>query len=146
MKYYIFTLLSVICMLSLSSCDLETSGNGDLDGMWHLVRVDTLSTGGVKQMEQDRIYWLVQFKLLQLDDKNGTRSDILMRFEHNGNTLRLFDPYIYDRTDGDKPLTDVSLCAPFGVNALDETFKVESLDGKKMVLSTDSLRLSFRKL
>ncbi len=97
-------------------------------------------------MEQEKIYWLFQFKLLQLDDKSGVRDNLLMRFEHKDNVLRLYDPYIYDRTNGDKPLTDTSLSAPFGVNALEESFTVESLGGDKMVLRTEKLRLSFRKL
>ena len=61
-------------MLFVCSCELETSNNGDLDGMWHLVRVDTLSTSGVKYMEDDKIYWLFQFKLLQLEDKSDSSS------------------------------------------------------------------------
>lgn len=85
-------------MLFVCSCELETSNNGDLDGMWHLVRVDTLSTSGVKYMEDDKIYWLFQFKLLQLEDKTGNKVSLLMRFEHKDNILRLYDPYIYDRT------------------------------------------------
>lgn len=146
MKQHIGIVLLVVCTWLVSSCELETSGNGDLDGMWHLVRVDTLSTSGVRQMEQEKIYWLFQLKLLQLEDKSGVRDNLLMRFEHKDNVLRLYDPYIYDRTNGDKPLTDTSLSAPFGVNALEESFTVESLGGDKMVLRTEKLRLSFRKL
>lgn len=146
MKRHIGIVFAAACTFFLYSCELETSDNGDLDGMWHLVRVDTLSTSGVRQMEQEKIYWLFQFKLLQLDDKSGKLDNLLMRFEHNGDVLKLYDPYIYDRTNGDKPLTDTSLLAPFGVNALEESFTVESLQGDKMVLRTEKLRLRFRKL
>ena len=30
----------------LAGCDIETSDNGDLDGMWRLESVDTLASGG----------------------------------------------------------------------------------------------------
>lgn len=146
MKCYIVIFFIGVCMLFVCSCELETSNNGDLDGMWHLVRVDTLSTSGVKYMEDDKIYWLFQFKLLQLEDKSGNKVSLLMRFEHKDNILRLYDPYIYDRTNGDKPLTDISLSAPYGVNSLEENFSIESLENGKMVLCTESLRLYFRKL
>jgi len=40
------TIKSIIVMAfaisAMMSCEIETSGNGDLDGFWHLVRVDTL--------------------------------------------------------------------------------------------------------
>ena len=38
---YIFSTLLLFC-----SCDIESSKNGDLDGFWHLERVDTISTSG----------------------------------------------------------------------------------------------------
>ena len=71
---------------------------------------------------------------------------MLLRFEHKDGTLRVYEPYIYDRENGDRPLDDPALMAPYGVNALDETFTMEALGGGKMVLSNDKLRLSFRKL
>ena len=72
-------------------------------------------------------------------------NSILFRFEHSGDTLRLYSPYIYDRINGDVVLTDVIMLMPFGVNALDETFSVETIDGGKMVLRSEDLRLRFRK-
>lgn len=146
MKCYIVILFIGVCMLFVCSCEFETSNNGKLDGMWHLVRVDTLSTSGVKDMEEDKIYWSFQFNLLQLEDKSGQRVNLLMRFEHKDNILRLYDPYIYDRTNGDKPLSDISLSAPYGVNSLEENFSIESMGNDKMVLCTEYLRLYFRKL
>ena len=146
MKQHIGIVLLVVCTWLVSSCELETSGNGDLDGMWHLVRVDTLSTSGVKQMDGEKIYWSFQYKLLQVDDKTGARNSALLRFEHAGGTLRLHTPYVYDRTNGDSPLTDVSLIAPFGINALENNFTVERLNGSKMIINDNYLRLYFKKM
>ena len=138
--------VSAIVAVMMASCELETSGNGDLDGMWRLAQVDTLATSGVDRMEGEKKYWMFQYKLLQLEDKAGTIGSVLLRFEHKGGTLRVYEPYIYDRENGDRPLDDPAMTAPYGVNALDETFTIEALDGGKMVLSNDKLRLSFRKL
>lgn len=145
MKRFVNMFLILLAAVMSASCDLETSPNGDLDGMWHLVAVDTLSTVGTKQMDEKKIYWSFQNKLLQLDDKEGMLNSILFRFEHSGDTLRLYSPYIYDRINGDVVLTDVIMLMPFGVNALDETFSVETIDGGKMVLRSEDLRLRFRK-
>lgn len=46
MKKIIGALSLAVMMLTLSSCEVETSQNGDLDGFWHLEQVDTLATGG----------------------------------------------------------------------------------------------------
>lgn len=138
--------VSAIVAVMMASCELETSGNGDLDGMWRLAQVDTLATSGVDRMEGEKKYWMFQYKLLQLEDKAGMTGSVLLRFEHKGGTLRVYEPYIYDRENGDRPLDDPAMTAPYGVNALDETFTIEALDGGKMVLSNDKLRLSFRKL
>ena len=114
--------------------------------MWHLVSVDTLATSGVRDMTSDRIYWSFQNKLLELDDKTGANNSVLYRFEFSDGTLKLYDPYIYDRENGDKPLTNIIMLSPFGVNELEEDFTVESFSGSKMILRSDELRLKFRKM
>lgn len=146
MRHYIGFMIFAVVTAAFCSCELETSGNGDLDGMWRLAAVDTLETSGSKDMSGTKLYWSFQSRLLQLDDKGGKEPSVLLRFEHKDGTLRLYDPYLYDREDGDKPLDDVGRLAPFGVNALEENCAVESLGGSKMTLRTEKLRLSFRKL
>lgn len=128
------------------SCTIETSGNGDLDGMWHLVSVDTLSGGHTANVMEKRIYWSFENNLLLFEDKTGTNGSLLLRFEHKNDTLRLFNPYIYDREGGDKPLEDPSLLLPFGMTGLEQTFKVERLSGSKMIINNNVLRLKFKKM
>lgn len=135
-----------ILALMLVSCELETSGNGDLDGYWHLNRVDTLATGGVCDMSDDMMFWAVQVNLLNTFDRGGNAGSYMFRFEHKPGSLRLYDPYKDDRMDGDPKVESPEVLSPFGVNALDETFNIESLSGSRMVLSTDKLKLSFNKL
>lgn len=42
--------------LLLTACDLETSGNGKLDGYWHLEQIDSISTGSVNNLSQKRLF------------------------------------------------------------------------------------------
>ena len=135
-----------LIMAVFASCDIETSDNGDLDGFWHLDRVDTLSTGGRADLSNKYIFWSVQKDLINTVDRHDSASDYLFRFEHKGKTLRLYDPHVNDRMNGDPAVEDPAVLNPFGVNALDETFNVNKLTGSKMVLSTDELKLSFTKL
>lgn len=116
----------------LGACQLETSGNGKLDGYWRLERIDTLG-GGVNRMEGQRIFWAFQSRLLQTSDLNGRVQACLLRFRKEKDSLLLSDPYLYNRESGDEPITQLARLVPFGLNSLDERFKVERLGRKNGV-------------
>jgi len=147
MKRYYNIIIAFIFTTFVFSCEIETSGNGKLDGMWHLLTIDTLSSSVTEDMSSKRIYWSFQHNLVQFDDKaNGNRS-ILLRFDNSTDSiLRLYDSYIYDRENGDKPVEDINILIPFGMNAFDETYTIEHLTGNTLILSTDKLRLNFKKM
>lgn len=102
--YYINIFIAFVVSMMFGACEIRTLDNGDLDGIWHLTRVDTLATSTTADLGNERIYWSFQARLLQLDDKSGMHQSLLMRFEHNGATLRLYDPYVYDREMVTSPL------------------------------------------
>ena len=137
-RYFFLCLLAAVLMLG--ACQLETSGNGKLDGYWRLERIDTLG-GGVNRMEGQRMFWAFQSRLLQTSDLNGRVQACLLRFRKEKDSLLLSDPYLYNRESGDEPITQLARLAPFGLNSLDERFKVERLGGEKMVLANKKYRL-----
>lgn len=146
MKKLRFLFFAVLLSM-FASCDLETSDNGDLDGFWHLVSVDTWanSANPHTDLSEVKIFWAFQMKLLQL---RGTGQELYMRFLHENNTLRLYDPHLKDREKGD-PIVDEStlhFLFPYGINSKEETFQVIQLDGDEMVLQNSTLRLSFCKM
>ena len=142
MRHFLY---SIGLVLLLAGCDLETSDNGDLDGYWHLTRVDTLATGGMLDTSEQLLFWAVQVRLLNVVDQSDDADHMgyLLRFEHKEGTLRVYEPYKNSRKDGDIKVDDVSVLSPFGINRLDETFRVEQLDGDGMLLTGDALRLTF---
>ena len=146
-QYLIFS-ISAFLIFSFSSCELETSGNGDLDGFWHLVQVDTLQTGGVKDTSKDLFFWSFQVNLLQLSDRSYQIPIYMARFNHENGQLKVTLPCLYDRYEGNKMVTEenVNVISPYGLNALEETFRVEELSGSKMTLSNGTLRLYFKKM
>jgi hypothetical protein len=131
--------------LLLTACDLETSGNGKLDGYWHLEQIDSISTGSVNNLSQKRLFWAFQAKLLEFTDKDNVNATYLVRFSHSADSLILSEPYRFDRENGDEVLTDAAVLKPYGMNALKETFKIEKLSSSKMILSNSSYRLYFTK-
>lgn len=143
MKRILLT-LPLFGLLSFSSCDLEMSDNGKLDGFWQLARIDTIGGGGC-DMVPSRIFWSVQLHLLQLSDHSGRNSTYLLRFEQGDTHLRVYDPYLSARNEGDKPLDDAAVLQPYGIQSLDELFVIEGLDNKNLTLKSSLLRLQFNR-
>ncbi len=137
-KHFIFPLIAC----ALASCELETSGNGGLDGYWHLEQVDTLATGGVTDLSEDYRFWAFQYRLLNV---SGYNSSYLLRFSHEGDSLFLSDPYVNDRKNGDIQLEDQEPPRTYGINGLTERFRIEQLKGTNMVLSNKTLKLRLKK-
>jgi hypothetical protein len=133
-------------MLCLSACELETSHNGKLDGWWLLTAVDTLQTGGHANVEAQQCTWAFQGRLLELRDVPGQRGDYLFSFTQHGDDLLLSHPYLSARDSGDIAVQTPQPLHPYGIQTLSEQFSITTIDRQRMVLTSASLRLYFRKL
>lgn len=144
MKKLLF-ILSVICTIGLSSCEIETSKNGDFDGFWHLVSIDTLSNSRQADLSQLTIFWAVQANLMQL---RGTEQELYVRFRHEGAELTLYNPHLRDREKEDPEVGDeyMHFLYPYGINAKEEHFSVIKLNSDEMILQSATLRLHFYKM
>ena len=130
------------------SCELETSGNDELDGYWQMSQVDTLSTGGVADTREALVYWGIQGKLLQIRfSENGKYlgEGFLFRFNREDDVLTLSSPILHHLYKTDEPITDVEVLKPYGIFDLEEVFAIEELNDHNMVLTNDVLRLHFRR-
>lgn len=126
---------------SLASCTLESSDNGKLDGMWHMVAVDTLSTGGVSDLSEETMFWAVQHNLLTMRDYKS--KSFIMRFTQTADSLLIYDPYYNDRAQADPPVTDAAVLAIFGIDGLEDGFQIETLNGSSMLLRSRRFRIHF---
>ena len=140
---FVFPLLALL----FSSCSLETDNDaGRLEGMWHLVRIDDLTAGTTEDMSSKTVFWSFQVRLLQLEEKKGTHSSYLYRFSIDGDRLTLSSPYLYDRENGDRPLSVYEpALAFFGIRTLVPAFRIERVRKGEMVLNDGSARLCFDK-
>ena len=130
------------------SCELETSGNDELDGYWQMSQVDTLSTGGVADTREALVYWGIQGKLLQIRfSENGKYlgEGFMFRFNREDDLLTLSSPILHHLYKTDEPITDVEVLKPYGIFDLEEAFAIEELNDHNMVLTNDVLRLHFRR-
>lgn len=130
------------------SCELETSGNGKLDGYWQMSQVDTLETGGIADTRESLIYWGVQGNLIQIrysENHVYLGEGLLFRFDNKKSILTLSSPVIHHLYETDEPVDDVEILKPYGIYHLEEKFSIELLDEDSMVLTNDVLRLHFRR-
>ncbi|MCR4601980.1 MAG: lipocalin-like domain-containing protein [Prevotella sp.] len=140
----IFAAAAVLAM----SCELHTSDNGELDGFWQLVQTDTLTNGRSEDVRPKRIFWSVQADLLRMQDLHDDFSmypSIYYYFELKDQTLRVYHPVVDRREISDSLVTSVETVRFYGLNHLDETFKVLQLGDEKMTLENERLRMYFRK-
>ena len=150
------SLLAVLATLFLlASCNVETSDNGPLDGFWHLERVDTLATGGTTDYHKGYVFWGVQKDLMYIkDSSNGSVGAYYLRFNQTHDSLHITKIYLdHGHEDnpnheqgGDIPVEAIdNNLRQLGINALPEHFKKEALNANRMILSTEKLRLKFKK-
>ena len=138
-----FIIPGFLSLMFLCGCELETTDNGDLDGYWHLEQVDSLAGQRSVDYGQSNIFWSIQFELLQLS--NLEDNTIIYKLVYDNHQLTLANPCMFDRADGDTLVTNVEVLRQYGVNALQENFKVVTLESRTMVLESPVLRLHFRK-
>ena len=143
----ILSLVLPLLALLFVSCSLETDNDaGKMEGMWHLVKIESITTVASEDLSEPVIFWSFQAKLLQMDDKTGMHNSYLYRFRIGDNQLTLTSPYQYDRENGDHPLTAYeSTLGLYGIKSLTPVFRIEKLDRRKMILNDDSVRLYFDK-
>ena len=139
-----FLIISVISLMT--ACHMESSENGHLDGFWHLVRVDTLSTGGTSDLHQDYFFWAFQFQLLSVRNTQKSPEEYFLRFQRQGDELVLSHPFQYVLQGKDAPVENIDLLRPFGINDQEERFRIVHLSSRRMTLRNNFLVLTMQKL
>lgn len=128
---------------AMASCEIDWSDNGSLDGNWQLSVVDTLATNSSVDMKGRKVFWAVQYNLLQATETGQTI--VLFRFKNTGDSLLLSEPRLNDRDDDDDVIPEIDQLQPMGINSMEEHYKIVKLSSSSMVLQNDMLRLHFRK-
>lgn len=137
---------------TLASCSLETdtvSGDGNIEGFWHLERIETLATDStsestVTDCSKMRLFWAIQHKLLQLTDKDGNYKVLNCRFTVSGGQLTITEVYEASTERVDTPTDNVSLLAPYGITRLNPTFSY-TISGSHLTLTDGNTRLYLKR-
>ena len=140
----------VLCLWLLAlvaGCD-KAPMNGDLDGMWQLLREEKTDT--LMDVKADGIYVSFQLHTVQFDAYGESRQ-YYGTFTHSGDTLRYTTlchaSSLSSSSDDDELVTQSELAslAPWGVYSLEPVYAVLRLSDEHLTLQSDSSTLYFRK-
>ncbi len=145
MRTVFHILLTMTVLAFISSCEMESSHGGDLDGYWHLQRIET-TQGHAADYQDKRVFWAIQGHLIQLTDRDYQHAFLVSRYVRQGDSLILEHPYIDDRNHGDPEITDPEILRFYGLLPVSSRYHIETLNSDRMSLSADTLSLHFRKL
>ena len=127
-----YNIISLLFCCTLFACShFESTDTGDLDGFWHMERIESMPSGDVTDLSSKRLFWAVQYKLINVRDADNVYGDFYLRFSREAGSLRLYSPYINswheneEGNGGDIPLDDATALYPYGIMSLDETFEVD---------------------
>lgn len=143
MKRILYIIIGVT--LLLTSCDKEDSVNGNLDGFWQMTMMLNKVDATNSDMRLSGITWAFQGHILELRDVNKVNQDIIMSFNHDGNKLKLYEPYRVDRDSNDIIINDVAFLLPYGIESTTVEYNVIELSNSCMILDNNVWHLEFRK-
>ncbi len=134
-----------LSLIMITSCTLDSSDNGALDGYWQLSSIDTLANGHSVNMRDSGIFWAVQKDLLVARATKEPLLEVIFIFKHTSDSLILSKPHLAFRDSSDIIVTDASVLYRLGVTDLQEHYAVSELSSSRMVLRNNDLQLLFRK-
>lgn len=142
MKNIIYILIALIAT-SFASCD-KAFENGDLDGMWKLVKVET-DTG---EIFPENIYYSFQrhIVIMGIYAEEGMPQNLYMGyFFHKGTTMVMNNFYRKPGIEGECDPAELENLYIYGYDGSDIEFAVKALSNERLVLSTGNLQYYFRK-
>lgn len=158
MRHITKLLLLLTLLFTATCCTDKIPDNGPLDDMWQLMSVEQLPEGIVTDTKSRQVYWSIRSNLIQF---NGIEYDRCYgHFLHIGNNLKIYDLCVESahekEEDNDEWITYEQryMLAPWGLTPepdpdregrLYQQFYIEQLDYSRMVLTTPTQRLTFRK-
>ena len=94
MRKAIYTVIGATMIAAMTSCTIESSDNGKLDGFWHMEQVDTLATGGTQDLSDSLMFWCIDTKLIGV--RGSGRSHNLgyyLRFTQTSDSVTVHSPH-----------------------------------------------------
>ena len=137
----------LLTIIATSSCESYLI-NGDLDGFWQVSSIENKTTGDITYCNGDT-YYSFQRELVLLSYVSPTLPQGLMKenyiayFTHKNDSIYMTDFRIYlDRSGKQAPLSKLE---KFGLYDTYNSFCVEELTSKSLILNSQKARILLRK-
>lgn len=142
MKTIFYTFMA--CLL-ITSCDIESAGNGGIYGNWQLREIDTLATGGTCNMEKSSIYWAFESDVMQVRRIASDNKKLLFKYSYAGDSIVAHTPLLVHTKDELTHIDDKSMLEEFCFTDLKDVFKIKTHKGNNLVIENAKYRMRFRK-
>lgn len=144
--YILFLALTFVFICMLSSCTIEGSDNGELDGYWHLVETENITTNEKTDLSKEKIYYSIQGDIIMFTDLNYKSAPLVSTFKKNGSIIALSSLCLNDREKGDPKVEDISIAYVYGITEPLQKFTIEHNSSSSLTLSNGKLLLRFKKM
>lgn len=135
----------LLMVLITWGCDKKWPINGNLDGYWQLMTVET-KADGVKT-DCNRLYMGIQLHMIELKDLGGNGYKSFFgefSYDEDQNIVVIKNLKGKSSTSDNGQLANIKDLNPYGINAQETIFKVVKADGKTLILESDYARLTMR--
>lgn len=126
-------------------CDKKWPINGNLDGYWQLMTVET-KADSIKT-DCNRMYMGIQLHMIELKDLGGNGYKSFFgefSYDEDQNIVVIKNLKGKSSTADNGQLANIKDLNPYGINAQETVFKVVKADGKTLILESDYARLTMR--
>lgn len=135
----------LLMVLITWGCDKKWPINGNLDGYWQLMTVET-KADGVKT-DCNRLYMGIQLHMIELKDLGGNGYKSFFgefSYDEDQNIVVIKNLKGKSSTSDNGQLANIKDLNPYGINAQETIFKVVKADGKTLILESDYARLTMK--
>lgn len=136
-------MLFMLCLAC--GCDKKWPINGNLDGYWQLMTVETKSDG--VKTNCHRMYIGIQLHMIELKDlgNNGYKNFFgEFNYDEDKNIVVIKNLKEKVSTSDNDQMADIKDLNPYGINSQETVFDVIKADGKTLILESDYARLTMR--
>ena len=147
MKRYIYRIILLLVAVIASSCESYLI-HGDLDGFWQVMSIENKQTGEIAHCKGDTYYSfqreLVLISYVSPNIPTGQmKENYIAYFSHENDSIYMTDFRIYIDKSGKQP--PLSKLEKFGLYDTYNSFCVEELTSKSLVLNSPKARIILRK-
>ena len=140
-KLFYMTIIAAL----LTACDIDNAGNGGIYGNWQLQQVDTLASGGMRDMSKSCIYWAFESDVMQIRRIDGNNIKLMFTYKAAGDSITVRNPLLVRTKDELIAVEDKKTLEEYCMTGLTDIFHIIRKKNNTLILENSAYRMTFRK-